>query len=61
MITWAADLSLSDLLLQLGYTHRAGVRVGLGHRDVIDASGVVVMTGTYLEVVDWLRETGRIA
>jgi len=55
------NLPLRDLLLALGLRHRVPESPGAGvyTREIMQGD-VVVFTGTSQQVVDWLRETGRI-
>lgn len=55
----ADDRTLTEILASLGYTHRPSQFQG--QRDVIDASGRLVITGTAQGVTTWLRERGMIA
>lgn len=48
--------TLSEALAALGLSHVPEVHY---RHDVVDASGVVLFTGTASAVWAWLRETGR--
>jgi hypothetical protein len=53
--------TLTGILAKCGYTHRkAPNRMGdvQGMRDVVDADGAVVFTGSYVNTLAWLAENG---
>lgn len=55
------DRSLTDVLAELGYQHRAmSGPAAQGRRQILRA-GRVVFAGSYCEVLAWLRERGEVA
>lgn len=51
--------TLTGALCALGYTHRPAPAPGPGRREVLDATGAVVCTGTASEVWLWLHDRER--